>query len=62
MDGAVFVHNSLATAYLLCNSCIMYLSDLPDIYSGAIRPESVGVHIRQMTRAHDTTDTYHDNA
>ena len=33
---------------LICNSCIMYPSDLPDMYTQAsmraIRPESVGVH------------------
>ena len=56
------------------NSCIMYPSDFPDMHthalgplyvhpsSRAVRPESVGVHIRQITRitrAHDTTDMYH---
>ena len=27
--------------------------------SRALRPESMGVHIRQITRARDTTDMYH---
>ena len=40
----------------ICNSCIVYLSNLSDMYTQA---ESVGVHIRQITRARDTTDMYH---
>ena len=53
----------------ISNSCIMYLSDLPDMYTQARgplgprawvqRPSSLGVHIRQITRARDTTDMYH---
>ena len=45
------------TMSYLCISCIMYPSDLPDMY---IQAQGVGVHIRQIMRVRDTTDMYHD--
>ena len=43
----------------------MGLSDLPDTYihpiSKAVRPEIVGVHIKQIMREYDTTDMHHAN-
>jgi len=51
--------------YVTSNSCIMYPSDLPDMYTHTrTPPQAQGrgctVHIRQITRARDTTDMYHD--
>jgi len=46
----------------ISNSCIMYPSGLPDMYTRTQGPQALGccVHIRQITRAHDTTDMNHD--
>jgi len=44
---------------------IPYLPDMhvlargPDLAQYIIQPEGVGIHIRQITRARDTTDMYH---
>lgn len=46
----------MTTLIFACNSCIKDLSNLPDMCH---RPKGVGVHIREITRAHDTTDMCH---
>ena len=40
-----------------CNSCNMGTRDLPDMYAQSPRAE--GIHIRQITRAHVTSNMYH---
>ena len=42
---------------LLCNSCNMGTRDLPDMYAQSPRAE--GIHIRQIMRAHVTSNMYH---
>jgi len=41
-----------------CNSCIMGPSNFPDMYTQA-KPEDMGLHIKQIMRARDTTDMCH---
>ena len=45
----------------ICNSCNMGSRDLPDMYAwglGAAGPAE-GIHIKQITRAHVTSNMYH---
>ena len=45
-----------------CNSCNMGTRDLPDMYARSPRaagPRAEGIHIRQITRAHVTSNMYH---
>ena len=42
-----------------CNSCNMGMSDLPDMYALSLQacgPLRLGIHIRQITCAHVTTN------
>jgi len=44
---------------ILCNSCNMGTRDLPDMYAQSPRaagPRAEGIHIRQITNAHVTTN------
>ena len=41
----------------ICNSCNMGTRDLPDLYAQS--PRAKGMHIRQITRAHDKSNMYH---
>jgi len=50
--------NLLLPFSCLCYSFIMYLSDLPEMYTQA-QGKGKGVHIRQITRTHDTADMCH---
>ena len=40
-----------------CKSCNMGMRDFPDMYAQSPRAE--GIHIRQITRAHVTSNMYH---
>ena len=45
-----------------CNNCNMGTRDLPDIYARSPRAAGLraeGIHIRQITRAHVTSNMYH---
>jgi len=47
--------------YLIC-SCNMGMRDLPDMYAQsprAIGPRDEGIHIRQITSTHVTSNMYH---
>ena len=44
----------------ICNSCNMGARDLPDMYARSPRDE--GIHIRQITSAHVTSNMYHFRA
>ena len=43
-----------STATDICNSCNMVMNDSPDMYAQSPRAE--GIHIRQITSAHVTTN------
>ena len=64
-------HNQLNYSHLLvinkciCNSCNMGARDLPDMYTRSPRaagPRDEGIHIRQITSAHVTSNMYHFRA
>ena len=45
--------------YVVCNSCNIGTSDLPDMYAQSLRaagPRAEGIHIRQITSAYVTTN------
>ena len=54
----VWLHHSIYK----CNGCNMGTRDLPDMYAQSPRatgPRAEGIHIRQITRAHVTSNMYH---
>ena len=49
----------------ICNGCNMGARDLPDMYARSPRaagPRDEGIHIRQITSAHVTSNMYHFRA
>ena len=44
----------------ICNICNMGMRDLPDMYTHS--PRAKGIHIRQIPRAHVTSNMYHFRA
>ena len=57
--SASYRQSLLLMLLAICDSCNMDMSDLPDMYAQSPRatgPRADGIHIRQVTSAHVTTN------